>query len=245
MTLSLHLHNISPMPQESRTLSYIHYGRRRGRPERPHRQELLKTMLSTISVSLENVAARSLDPRSLFPSNTTEIWLEIGYGAGEHLSTLAQRNPKVGFLGCEPFLNGVSRLLRQIETDKLCNVRVLVDDGRKMMEALVPASISRIFVLFPDPWHKRRHHKRRLISTNSVSEFARIMHSGGLLRLATDHDEYCRWSLSHLLANPNFQWTAECANDWLCRPPDWPSTRYERKAIVAGRQPTFLSFSRI
>ena len=222
----------------------ILHGRRRGRRRRPGRHALLETRLAPLAVALDRVAAASLDPLSLFQPGTTEVWLEIGFGAGEHLAEQARAHPQVGLLGCEPFIDGVASLLRHIEQGELSNIKLFVDDARSMVDALLTSSIGRAFLLFPDPWPKRRHHKRRFLDPASVAGLARILRPRAELRVATDHPGHCRWALAHLLAHPAFQWTAARAGDWRERPADWPPTRYERKAIAAGRAPVYLSFVR-
>jgi len=229
---------VTPAPRR------ILYGRRRGRRRRAGRGALLATRLEPLAVSLDGVAAGSLDPRLLFGPGATEVWLEIGFGAGEHLAEQARDHREVGFLGCEPFIDGVASLLRHVEHEELGNIRLFVDDARSMVDAMLTSSIGRAFLLFPDPWPKMRHHKRRFLEPASVAGLARVLRPGAELRVATDHLGYCRWALAHLLAHPAFRWTAERASDWRERPADWPPTRYEIKAIAAGRAPVYLRFVR-
>ena len=168
------------------------------------------------------------------------LWLEIGFGGGEHLAYQAERNPGVGIIGCEPYLNGIGEPLKQIETRKLKNIRLHGDDARPLIDALPDASLDRVFILYPDPWPKTRHHKRRIISTEFLTSLARVMKPGAELRLATDHADYATWMLERLLAHPDFKWTAKSCDDWLKPWPDYTPTRYEQKAL-AGK-PTYLSF---
>ena len=186
-----------------------------------------------------------LDPALLFEPGPRAVWLEIGFGGGEHLATLAALHPDVGFLGVEPFINGVAKLLRAVETQSLANVRVLRDDARLLLKALPDASVERAFVLFPDPWPKLRHQKRRIVNPETVADLARVVRPGGELRLATDDPGYARWMLAVMLGERRFAWQAERAADWQERPGDWPGTRYEAKALAAGRRPTYLRFARI
>lgn len=172
------------------------------------------------------------------------MWLEIGFGGGEHLAAQAEAHPGIGFIGCEPFIDGVARLLGRIAGRDLGNVRILSDDAWPLIEALEGDSIGRVFVLFPDPWPKRRHHKRRLLSDPMLDELARVLKPGADLRLATDHAEYCRWALARILRHPSFEWLARRAGDWRLRPRDWPPTRYEEKARAQGRPCIYLSFRR-
>lgn len=185
-----------------------------------------------------------IDPRSLFASPPSEVWLEIGFGGGEHLATQAARHRDVGIIGVEPFVNGVAKLMRAIEREALVNVRVLMDDARLLLQVVATGSVDRAFVLFPDPWPKVRHHKRRIVNRETLADIARVLRPGGHLRLATDHADYARWMLAAALAEPRFAWTAESSRDWVEPPVDWVPTRYEAKARAAGRNPVFLDFMR-
>ena len=186
-----------------------------------------------------------LDPDALFAMQPRALWLEIGFGGGEHLAALAAMHPEIGFLGVEPFINGVAKLVRAVATGRLSNVRVLIDDARLLLPALPDQCLERAYVLFPDPWPKRRHHKRRLVNRETCGALARLLRPGGLLRLATDHREYAQWMLAAALAEPHLAWTARCARDWREPPKGWVPTRYEAKARAAARPPVFLEFQRI
>ena len=216
------------------------YGRRQGRPLRAGRRRLLDERLPDIAIALDREAPPgSLDPRALFAFRPVEVWLEIGFGGGEHLAAQARAHPSVGLIGVEPFINGMASLLKEMDRGGDANIRVLMDDARPLLAALAPASIGRAFVLFPDPWPKRRHWKRRIVSRAVLDELARIMVPGAELRLATDDPGYGQWMLLALLAHPAFQWTAGGPADWRNRPVDQPQTRYEAKALGAG-PPLFL-----
>jgi tRNA (guanine-N7-)-methyltransferase len=203
-------------------------------------------MLPRIAITLPDQGP--LDPTTLFPAAPAAVWLEIGFGGGEHLATQAEQRPGVGFIGCEVFLNGIARLLGDIVRSDLGNIRVFADDARLLLDCLMPASIGRVFILFPDPWPKQRHHKRRLVARATLDRLAAIMQPGAELRLATDDRGYLVWMLEHVTAHPDFAWLARTPADWRKRPPDWPSTRYEEKARAAGqasgRTPVFLRFVR-
>ncbi len=186
-----------------------------------------------------------IEPAALFEPRPCAVWLEIGFGGGEHLAAQAARHPGIGFLGVEPFRNGVARLLEAVAAQGSRNVRVLVDDARLLLDALPEASLERAFVLFPDPWPKARHHKRRIVNPETAARLAEVIRPGGELRLATDDPDYGRWMLATLLAEPRFAWTAARAADWREPPADWVPTRYEAKARAAGRRPVFLTFSRL
>ena len=217
------------------------YGRRRGRPLRTGQRERQTHLLPRLSFALP--AAGELDPKTLFPA-PRDIWLEIGFGGGEHLAEQAASHPGIGFIGCEVFENGVAKLLGEVERRGLTNVRVHADDARPLLAALAPRSVGRVFILFPDPWPKARHHKRRLVAPAALDRLAEIMIDGAELRLATDDPSYLSWMLEHVTAHPGFVWTARRHADWRERPEDWPATRYEEKARKAGRRPAFLRFQR-
>jgi len=185
-----------------------------------------------------------LDPQHLFPVPLTELWLEIGFGAGEHLAENAATHSDVGFLGAEVFENGVVKLLAEVQRRELGNIRIFVDDARLLLAALPEACLGRVFILFPDPWPKARHHKRRMVSPETLDQLARTMKDGAELRLATDDVGYLRAMLERVPVHPDFEWLARGPADWLQRPPDWPATRYEAKAVAAGRIPHFLRCSR-
>jgi len=219
------------------------YGRRRGRKLRPARQAALDSGL--VSVALDALLADgTLDPRTLFAQGPKAVWLEIGFGGGEHLAWQAAANPDVGILGAEPFVNGVASLLAQIGRQGLGNVRIWPDDAGALLAALADASVDRAFLLFPDPWPKTRHHKRRIVNPANLDALARILADNAEFRVATDDQAYLGWILTHILDHPAFAWTARDPSDWRHRPADWPATRYEEKAVKNGRKPYFLSFRR-
>ncbi len=220
------------------------HGRRRGRKLRPGRERLLETVLPDLSVTLP-AGDGPVDPRLWFAGDLNEVWLEIGFGAGEHLAWQAAQNPSVAMLGAEPYLNGVARLLAEIEAQNLSNIRILPDDVRPMLARLEAGSLDRAFILFPDPWPKLRHHRRRIVSTAMLDELARVMRDGAELRLATDDQSYLVWMLRHLEAHDSFDWLAARAEDWTTRPADWPDTRYEGKNRSGGPGSTFLRYRRL
>jgi tRNA (guanine-N7-)-methyltransferase len=217
------------------------YGRRQGHRLRPGRQRQLAERLPALQVHLPEVG--QLDPAGLCP-NRERLWLEIGFGAGEHLAAQAAAHPEVGLIGCEPYLAGVASLLATAEREHLDNLRVVVDDARLLLRALPDACLGRVFVLFPDPWPKARHHKRRIVNPKTVAEFARLLTPDGELRLATDDMGYARAMLLAVGARIELVWQAERPADWRARPADWPATRYERKAVAAGRSCIYLRYRR-
>ena len=218
------------------------YGRRRARPLRPGQRRLQQDLLPRLAIDLPE--AGLLDPHSLFPMPVRDVWLEIGFGAGEHLAEQAERRLEIGFIGCEVFEDGIVRLLGEVARRGLGNICLFADDARLLLAALPPSSIGRVFILFPDPWPKRRHHKRRLVAPATLDLLADVMSDGAELRLATDDRDYLAWMLEHTIAHPDFVWLARRPADWRERPEDWPATRYEAKARAAGRSPAFLRFQR-
>ena len=198
----------------------------------------------TLSAGAGDGAIEHLDPGTLFADGTRAVWLEIGFGAGEHLAWQAREHPEIGFIGCEPFINGIARLLTDIDQAGLGNIRLFRDDARLLLAALPAASIERAFVLFPDPWPKTRHHKRRIIAPTTLPLLAHVLADGAELRVATDDPSYKSWILRHVRASGSFDWMARVPSDWRSRPADWPPTRYEAKAGDAGRTPSFFLFRR-
>lgn len=222
------------------------FGRRRGRKLSPRQQHLVDSLLPALSVDLSKPAPANL--ASLFGAAVSAIWLEIGFGGGEHLLWQARARPDIGMIGCEPFLDGVVKVLAAVDeaagAGRLRNVRVHADDARPLLRWLPDASIGRAFILFPDPWPKARHQKRRLVSEATLRELARAMGSGGELRLATDIADYARVMLLAVRREGSFRWTACSPADWRVRPDDWPQTRYEAKALAAGRRCQYFRFER-
>ncbi len=211
---------------------------------RPQRQRLLDELLPRVAIPIADPPVPGgIDPAALFPG-ARDVWVEVGFGAGEHLIWHAERNPDIGFIGCEMFLNGIASLLRYVEERALPNVRLVTTDARGLLRSLTPNSVGRVFILFPDPWPKARHFKRRMIAPATLTQIARILRDGGELRFASDHPGYCRWALQHALAQPELEWTAETPSDWRGRPADWPETRYEQRAAAAGRASSFFTFVR-
>ncbi len=220
------------------------YGRRRGKALNQIRQDLMDQLLPAVAVPLEEGDA-NIDPRAWFEGKVREVWFEIGFGKGEHLAWQARNNPDVGFIGCEPYENGVAGLLTEISEHKLGNVRVWMDDAAVLLAALRPASVSRAFLLFPDPWPKARHHRRRFVNPDRLDILSRALADGAEFRAATDHADYGDWIVRHMSAREDFEWTAERAADWQSRTRDWPQTRYEGKALARGDKPLYLRYRRV
>jgi len=218
------------------------FGRRRGRKLSARQERLLSELLPKVAVDPSGPAPRDLD--GLFAPGTSAVWLEIGFGGAEHLIWQARTHPDVGLIGCEPFEDGVVKALTAIEDGGLGNVRLLGEDVRPLLRWLPARSLSKVFILFPDPWPKKRHQKRRLFSPDLLRLLARVLVPGAELRLATDIGDYARTALLALQGTADFRWTAEGSADWRVRPADWPGTRYEAKAGREGRCCYFLRFLR-
>jgi tRNA (guanine-N7-)-methyltransferase len=216
------------------------YGRSRGKALRAGQERLLAEALPRLSIAPEALASGRV-----FAAPPREVWLEIGFGAGEHLIEQAKANPDVGVVGCEPFLNGVAAALAGLERERLSNVRLRRGDAQALVEAAPDGFFSRVFILYPDPWPKRRHHKRRVVAEAMIEALARVMRSGGELRFVTDVDDYAGWTLKRFLASPHFRWTAQIADDWRRPWPGWRPTRYEAKARKQGRGSVYLTFARL
>jgi tRNA (guanine-N7-)-methyltransferase len=271
------------------------YGRRKGPKLSLHQERLLETLLPRLALDLEP----GRDPKNYFISPVEDVWLEIGFGAGEHLVWQAEHHPRIGLIGAEPYVSGVAKLLSKLtagESDSASislsptggegkarpnkvrtsagegvhppvsvpnvnaqtsipphpdplprwgrgEIRVYPGDAREILDTLPDSSLGRVFILFPDPWPKTRHHKRRFIQIDTLDTLARVMKPGAELRFASDDEDYLNWSLERLMAHPAFIWTATCARDWQTRPDDWPQTRYESKALHGA--PAFLRFKRL
>lgn len=217
------------------------FGRRKGRPLRPAQQRILQRLLPQLALPLD---APAPDLSLLFPAPVGEVRLEIGFGGGEHFIAQASANPRLGFIGCEPFVNGMAKTLAQIEARSLKNVRLHHGEALELLAWLPTASISGLDLLYPDPWPKRRHWKRRLVQDPAVAEMARILRPGACFRFASDSADYVAWTLARLLRSAHFTWSAERADDWRQPWPGFRRTRYEEKALRAGRSPCYLVFRR-
>jgi tRNA (guanine-N7-)-methyltransferase len=219
------------------------YGRRKGHALSARKERLVQELLPRLRLPLAGPSPRPLT--LLFLPGAREVWLEIGFGSGEHLLWQAEHKPEVGFIGCEPFINGVASLLGGIEDRGLGSIRIHDGDAREVLGWLPDGSTARVFLLFPDPWPKSRHLKRRLLTPEIAAEFARVLKPTGEMRFASDSGDYAGQALAILLGSGAFAWDAECAADWQRRPVDWPQTRYERKALSEGRKPVYLRLRRL
>ncbi len=219
------------------------FGRRAGQTLRDNHVRLVESLLPKLRVP--DHADCLHDPRALFEDPVSEVWLEVGFGGGEHLAWQAAANPHVGFIGGEPFINGVAKLLSLLESGNLSNVRIIDDDIRPRLDQLGDQTISRAFLLFPDPWPKLRHHKRRFVNQVNLDRLHRIMKPGAEFRVASDIDHYIRWSLREVATHGGFRLLSDNPEDWRQRPADWPQTRYEAKAVREGRASAYLRFLRV
>jgi tRNA (guanine-N7-)-methyltransferase len=217
------------------------FGRRKGRPLRLHQAALFDELLPRLAVDLTRTPR---DLRRLFSPPADDVRLEIGFGGGEHLLAEAAANPRIGFFGCEAFVNGMAKMLAGIEAHGIGNVRLHFGDATELLRWLPDASIAAVDLLYPDPWPKRRHWKRRFVQDASIAALARILRPGGTFRFATDIADYAAWTLVRLLRSPHFDWTAERADDWRKPWPGYAGTRYEIKALREGRTPCYLVFRR-
>jgi tRNA (guanine-N7-)-methyltransferase len=218
------------------------WGRRKGKPLSARRTGLMATRLPSLAVDLDRAAPKNLG--SLFAVPVSSVRLEIGFGGGEHLVDEAAAHPAIGHIGVEPFLNGLAKAVASVVDLGLDNVRLFGGDATRLLDWLPPASLDRIDLLYPDPWPKKRHWKRRFVSPENLDRFARVLAKDGVFRFASDIESYVAWTLVHFMRRPDFAWTAERADDWRKPFPGWQGTRYEEKALAAGRKPAYLEFRR-
>jgi tRNA (guanine-N7-)-methyltransferase len=236
-------HAAAPRPGDDKEgAQRAFFGRRKGHALKPRQAALFDTLLPQIGVDLAKPAPADL--RRLFARTVEEVRLEIGFGGAEHLIAQAQAHPNVGFIGTDAFLNGVAKALVAIDTHKLDNVRLYFGDASALLDWLPSHALARIDLLYPDPWPKRRHWKRRFVQDESLKRLARILTSGGEFRFATDIPSYADYVLVRILRAVEFIWTAECADDWRKPWDGFVRTRYEAKAIREGRTPAYFIFRR-
>jgi tRNA (guanine-N7-)-methyltransferase len=218
------------------------WGRRKGKPLSAHRLGLMQRWLPHLAIDVDKPAPARLE--SIFPASVSAVGLEIGFGGGEHLVDEARARPGLGLIGVEPFVNGLAKAVAAVADLGLDNVRLFGGDAAVLLDWLPSGSLVRVDLLYPDPWPKRRHWKRRFVNRENLDRLSRVLASGGSFRFVSDIDSYVAWTLLHCLARPELDWTAERAADWRNPFPGWPGTRYEAKALAAGRRPTYLEFRR-
>jgi tRNA (guanine-N7-)-methyltransferase len=219
------------------------FGRRKGHKLRAHQADLIEHLLPHLA--LDMTSPPPADAAELFDPAARALRLEIGFGGGEHLVAEAREFPDTGFIGCEPYVNGMAKILAQIEADNVRNIRLLAGDAAELLTWLPPQSLSRIDLIHPDPWPKRRHWKRRFVQDATIAAMARVLKSGGEFRFVSDIDDYADWTLSHLLRSSDFEWLAERADDWRLPWQGFTKTRYGQKAEREGRKATYLRFRRM
>jgi tRNA (guanine-N7-)-methyltransferase len=232
----------APQPQDQPRLRL--YGRRKGKRLRKTLQAVLDRDLLSVRIDTERLSD-PVDPALLFDVPVSEVWFEIGFGAGEHLAAQAENHPDIGAIGAEIFENGIASLLRHRDERGLTNIRILTQDAREFLPRLSDGSLKRVYLLYPDPWPKRRHAKRRFISQRTLDDLARLIPAGGEFRVATDHPVYARWCLRHIPVHPAFHWEVIGPQSWRQAPKDAVVTRYEEKAVREGRTPMYLNFLRV
>ena len=231
------------MAEERRTRSTeAFFGRRHGKTLRPMQADAFTRLLPDLKLDLQQPAPADLG--TLFPAASDGVRLEIGFGGGEHLHHEAGRFPATGFIGVEPFVNGMAKLLAKLDEEPRANLRLYDDDATRLLDWLPEACLDGIDLFYPDPWPKKRHWKRRFVNPTNLDRFARVMKSGGRFRFASDIDTYVNWTLLACRAHGAFEWQAASADDWHRPYEGWPGTRYEAKAKREGRTPAYLTFLR-
>jgi tRNA (guanine-N7-)-methyltransferase len=216
------------------------FGRRKGHKLRSHQADLIENLLPRLAIDI--AGASPPDLAGLFDAPPDDIRLEIGFGGGEHLIAEAQAFPELGFIGCEPYVNGMAKILAQIEAHNIGNIRLFAGDAAELLAWLPPRSLTRIDLIHPDPWPKRRHWKRRFVQDATIAAMARALKPHGEFRFVSDIEDYCAWTLAHLARSPDLIWTAERASDWRQPWADYTMTRYGRKAEREGRRAAYLRF---
>jgi tRNA (guanine-N7-)-methyltransferase len=240
------------------------FGRSKGKTIRQGQKAVLMEGLARLSVTLPAATAATgsetivgglraeigfheptLESLELvFGQRMSAYRLEIGFGGGEHLVHRALENPDAGFIGVEPFVNGMAKLLVEVDRRQIANIRVFASDATLLLRRLPAGALDEVCLLYPDPWPKRRQRKRRFVAAESLALIARALKPGGLFRFASDIDDYVGWALVRALASPDFEWPVRASADWTEAYPGWPGTRYEAKAFREGRRPSYLTFVR-
>ncbi|UZE49371.1 tRNA (guanine(46)-N(7))-methyltransferase TrmB [Rhodopseudomonas sp. P2A-2r] len=218
------------------------FGRRKGHKLRSHQADLIAGLLPRLALDIAGAPPAEL--RSLFASEVDDVRLEIGFGGGEHLVAEALAHPRTGFIGCEPYVNGMAKILSQIEAHDVRNIRLVAGDAAELLAWAPPQSVVRIDLIHPDPWPKKRHWKRRFVQDATLAAMARVLRASGEFRFVHDIPDYVAWTLWHLSRAPDFIWTAERADDWRLPWPNYTMTRYGRKATREGRKAAYLIFKR-
>lgn len=225
------------------------YGRRKARLLNKGRLQAFENLLPALGLhdKLDHSLTNHFDPNEFFEIKAKEVWLEIGFGDGDHLASQAREHSDIAFIGAEPFENGVAALLHEAElTPEIqSRLKVWMDDAHLLLDILKPASLNRVYLLNPDPWPKTRHHKRRFIQKDTLDRLHKALKPEGLLIMATDVNDLADWMLTHTDNHPGFEWLAENQSDWSQPPEGWIETRYEYKGKEAGRRQSYLLFRRL
>lgn len=221
------------------------YGSKSRRPLSATKKILIDEILPEVRINTNLDRQKSICPQALFNYKIKEVWLEIGFGSGEHILWQLTKNKDIGIIGCETYKNGIAQLLFSLQKKYLNQIKIIPDHVTSFLELLQEESISRVFILFSDPWPKKRHSKRRIINSYNLDLLANILVDHGELRIATDHSQYKRWILYHLINHPKFEWTAIRPDDFNIRPEDWPQTKYDKKALLQNRVPMYLTIKRL
>lgn len=240
--MSTPAHTTHPLTRDGKPRAF--FGRRVGKALHGRQAELMETLLPELGIGLKNQADR-LAPLTPFANPDAPLVLEIGYGGGEHLARQAMENSGTNFIGAEVFSNSIGKMLEKIADNDLANIRLYTFDALDLLRDLPDAAFDGVYLLYPDPWPKTRHHKRRFISPTTLSELARTIRPGGFFRVATDIEDYAVWTLAHIVRTPDFVWDHGAPGSWHVPFPGWQPTRYEEKARDEGRdQSWYFSFQR-
>lgn len=235
---------MSQRPSNSDSDHRAFFGRRSGKRLHRGQQTLFDTLLPGLDIPLPD--SGQISPSALFDPAPARLAIEIGYGGGEHLARKAQENPATGFIGCEVFTGGIGKLLKSIAADDLKNIRLFTEDAYDLLTRLEPESLDEAYLLYPDPWPKTRHHKRRFISPTTLGALAKALKPGARFHFATDIEDYANWTLAHILRHPEFTWPVTDPGAWHQPYPGWQPTRYEQKARKEGRLKSFyFTFQRV
>jgi tRNA (guanine-N7-)-methyltransferase len=233
-------HDLSPDDDAAVHAHGSFFGRRKGHKLRLHQADLIEHLLPRLALDIGSPGPTDL--AALFDAPVESVRLEIGFGGGEHLIAEARAFPKTGFIGCEPYVNGMAKILAQIEAQGIGNIRLFAGDAAELLAWAPRRSLARIDLIHPDPWPKRRHWKRRFVQDATITAMARVLVPDGEFRFVSDIGDYCAWTLAHLLRAPDFIWTAEQASDWRLPWVGYTMTRYGRKAEREGRRAAYLRF---
>ena len=218
----------------------VFYGRRQGHKLHPKQAHLVESFLPSIRITdFAAAPMRAFTHNNFEPEN---LVMEIGFGGGEHLAAQAEANPNVGFIGCEPFLNGVAKLLNHIQQNDLLNIRIHDEDARDLIELMPDSCLAAVYLLYPDPWPKKKHHKRRFVNPENLHHIHRLLQPDGMFYFSSDIPDYVSWALMHIRDHGGFEWQARASADWQNPFAGWVRTRYEEKALTAWRMPTYLQF---